>query len=318
MAGPYRLAQRFTVLAITVAMTALLGACASGTSTTALETPRLPSSGPTPPITLAPIIGAPPNVSKSLSTKMAAAAADKRMPMVKVGDKSAAYTLRGYIATSPDAAKHKLSYIWDVTDKSGKRVHRITGEEVLSAKPGGNPWAAIQDQTLVKIAEKTVGNLSTWLPTQTAAATPSAAPTTARKPAPQVKRQTKPNEIIAVVPDVRGAPGDGNRSLAKAMRGQLRKKGIKLASSRSSQTYLVSGKVSMGNPSNGKQTIEIDWSLTRPDGKPILGSDGRPRAVAQKNTIPQGSLDGPWGDIANAAAAAAASQIVTLLSKSAN
>ncbi len=311
MAEPFRLAQRYVALAIIVGVTTLLGACASGTSTTALEDARLPNAGPTPPISLAPIIGAPPNVSKSLSTKLASVAADKRVPVVKVGDKSAAYTLRGYIATSPDAARHKLSYIWDVTDTSGKRVHRITGEEVLSSKPGGNPWAAIQDQTLQKIAVSTVGNLATWLPTQSSAATPVSAPATTRKPAPTARPQAKSSEILALVPDVRGAPGDGNRSLAKAMRGQLQKKGIKLARNSSSSTVTVAGQVSMGRPSGGQQTIEINWRLTRTDGKPV-------RSVVQKNKIPQGSLDGPWGDIANAAAAAAVEQITALLSKSKN
>jgi hypothetical protein len=62
----------------------------------------------------------------------------------------------------------------------------------------------------------------------------------------------------------------------------------------------------MGQGKDGKQPIQIDWTVVDPKGKK-LGT------VSQKNDVPQGSLDGPWGKTADAAAAAAAQGIVKLL-----
>lgn len=116
--------------------------------------------------------------------------------------------------------------------------------------------------------------------------------------------------VSAIVPSVIGAPGDGKVSLTKAIKRQLQIKGVRLASAASTATYKVSGKVTMGTPAAGKQQIRIEWRVIDPKGK-RLGT------VSQKNVIPQGSLDGPWGRIADAAAAAAAQGIVKLLPKAA-
>ena len=64
----------------------------------------------------------------------------------------------------------------------------------------------------------------------------------------------------------------------------------------------------VGKPNAGKQAITIEWQVLDPSGR-RLGT------VSQKNTIAQGALDGQWGGIADAAAAAAADGIVKLLPK---
>jgi hypothetical protein len=49
----------------------------------------------------------------------------------------------------------------------------------------------------------------------------------------------------------------------------------------------------------------------------VLDPSGRRLGtVSQQNTIPRGSLNGPWGAIADAAAGAAADGIIKLLPKS--
>ena len=58
-------------------------------------------------------------------------------------DERADYTLRGYIVAAKDKSGTKVSYIWDVTDPTGKRVNRITGEEVVSGNDPKDPWAAL-------------------------------------------------------------------------------------------------------------------------------------------------------------------------------
>jgi hypothetical protein len=68
----------------------------------------------------------------------------------------------------------------------------------------------------------------------------------------------------------------------------------------------VEGAVTIGQPRDGKQPIQIEWVVKDPQGK-RLGT------VSQKNDIPEGSLDGAWGRTAEQAAGAAAQGIVKLL-----
>jgi len=111
--------------------------------------------------------------------------------------------------------------------------------------------------------------------------------------------------VAALAPVVSGAPGDGNSTLAAALLRELRKSGVSSAEGRPSG-YRIIGRVVLGPPRDGKQTIQIDWQVIDPSGK-SLGT------VSQKNEVPQGSLDGAWGQTADAAAAAAAQGILKLL-----
>jgi hypothetical protein len=112
--------------------------------------------------------------------------------------------------------------------------------------------------------------------------------------------------VAAVVPAVTGAPGDGTSSLTAAIKRELANKGIAVAERASPSAYRVEGAVTMGEPREGKQAIQIEWVVKDPQGK-RLGT------VSQKNDIPEGSLDGAWGRTAEQAAGAAVQGIFKLL-----
>ncbi|HKZ96055.1 MAG TPA: hypothetical protein VJ045_03655 [Hyphomicrobiaceae bacterium] len=287
-------------------------------------------------IAIAPVIGAPDTVAKQLHAQLQAALEKQKIAVAKAPTDKAEFTLRGYIVSAREKAGTKVSYIWDVTDPTGKRVNRITGEEVTAAAQGKDPWAAVTPQLVETIVGKTAGSLTTWLPTQAQATvassaspplalngtggptqTPTAAPTStgpAQIPAPTTQTTPGPTTgsigregaINAMVPSVSGAPGDGSVALTGALQRELARNGIALTDKPTGQTYRVEGKVVVGEGKDGKQPIQIDWSVKDPQGKK-LGT------VSQKNEIPQGSLDGAWGKTADAAAAAAAQGILKLL-----
>ena len=73
--------------------------------------------------------------------------------------------------------------------------------------------------------------------------------------------------------------------------------------------YTVKGTVKLSSAGAGKENIRIEWRVLDPNGK-NLGT------VSQQNTIPKGSLNGPWGAIADAAAGAAADKLKKFLPKS--
>jgi hypothetical protein len=280
-------------------------------------------------VAIAPIIGAPDQVGRQLQQDVSAALAKQKASVVPVGER-ADFTLRGYVVAAKDKANTKVSYIWDVTDLAGKRVNRITGDEIIPGQTPKEPWTAVTPTVTQAIAQKSAVSFGAWLPTapsQAAVAnsqpvgvgaaggvasvqTASAPGIVGTQPKPQAAVQTAsaPSgaNSTALVPSVVGAPGDGATSLTRALQDELTKNGVPLASQQTAAAYRVEGVVKVGASRDGKQPIQIDWNVKDPQGKK-LGT------VSQKNEIPDGSLDGAWGPTANAAAAAAAQGILKLL-----
>ena len=105
---------------------------------------------------------------------------------------------------------------------------------------------------------------------------------------------------------VAGAPGDGDQALAAALSRQLEARGLKSATAFQANIYEVQGTVRVAPAAKGKETIVIIWV--------VLGPDGNQLGVTRQNKdIRKGSLDKAWGKAAEAAAGAAAQDIVRLI-----
>ena len=101
---------------------------------------------------------------------------------------------------------------------------------------------------------------------------------------------------------VRGAPGDGDDALTRAIRHAIKARGVRLTENAAKAGYAVAGAVTIGPPSNNRQSVRIVWTVSRIDGRDV----GR---VTQENMVPAHSLDGSWGRIATIIAAATAEDI---------
>ncbi|MGI9524279.1 MAG: hypothetical protein ACR2PG_21820 [Hyphomicrobiaceae bacterium] len=265
-------------------------------------------------VSVAPLIGPPSGVATGLAQQLTSELQKSGVRVASASGQQSDYTLRGYIVAAREGASTKVSYIWDVTNPSNVRVHRITGEEVVPSK-SSDPWGGVSAATMQRIASKTTTSLSAWLPRPTGPAASQSNSSVSRTAATQ-NRPARPasstagissKSLSVVVPRVVGAPGDGSTALASALRRQLQQTGIAIASGGATTTaHRVEGTVVMGAANGGKQPISIDWVVKSPTGTK-LGT------VSQKNEIPAGSLNGQWGGTAAAAAAAASQGIVRLL-----
>lgn len=295
-------------LPIMMIMVAALAGCASQPLSglfSPSESSQVASPGRvTAPVSIAAPIGAPTEISSKLTAQIKAAASRQNVTIAGEGVKPN-YTVRGYLAASPEANQSKIAYIWDVTDRESKRVHRIAGEELVPARAGSTPWAGVDDATINRIATKTANDLAAWLPKDSAPQ-----PVAARRsgPAPAPADTAASGEVFTYVPAVTGAPGDGQRSLSLAIKKQLFKNGIKITSTPGRAAYTVKATVEASQPQGGKQKVSIRWEVLDPSGR-HLGT------VSQQNSIDQGALDGKWGGIADAAAGAATDGILKLLPK---
>ncbi|MET1047944.1 MAG: hypothetical protein ABWX70_14820 [Hyphomicrobium sp.] len=305
----------------------ILGGGSTPSAETSLAIPgSTPSTSQTAKVQIAPVIGSPDNVARDLQAQLASAIGRNGITVVTDNSAGGEYVVRGYIVAAREKTKAKISYIWDVTDRTGKRVHRITGEELV-AGGGKDPWSAVTPAVVGRISDKTSTQIASWLASggsvpvasnvrtqstnvaSASAATPPPRPTTYASNAPAAPTTgsiTPAGPVTAIVPQVTGAPGDGSSTLTAAIQRELSKNGLKLGDAPDAQAYKVEGKVALGASNNGKQAIQIDWNVIDPTGKK-LGT------VSQKNEVPTGSLDGAWGKTADAAAAAAAQGIIKLL-----
>lgn len=121
----------------------------------------------------------------------------------------------------------------------------------------------------------------------------------------EAERQlSDPNSLVnrparVFVPDVTGAPGDGNRQLARNLRRQLPQVGETVQDTAAGADFTVQGEVRTAVGAGGAQRIEIQWIVTDAQGREA----GR---IAQLNEVTPGSLDRYWGDTALAVAQEAA------------
>jgi hypothetical protein len=77
----------------------------------------------------------------------------------------AAYRVQGYFSALSDGSGTLLVYVWDVLDASGKRVHRINGQE-RSGSTNVDPWQSITDDELRRVADRTTVQLKSWVETR--------------------------------------------------------------------------------------------------------------------------------------------------------
>lgn len=117
-------------------------------------------------------------------------------------------------------------------------------------------------------------------------------------------------EVDASTPmivNVTGAPGDGNTALAVEIRNEFARIGFPISHKTPGPKYRLDVYVTVGKVrDDGSQPVEVEWWLQNPEGK-YQGT------VTQRVELPDGELNGPWGNDAIYAARGAAQGILRLL-----
>jgi len=108
------------------------------------------------------------------------------------------------------------------------------------------------------------------------------------------------------VKPIKGAPGDGDISLTRAIRFALMGAKIAVTSEPGAARHILKGTVRLGRPANKKQNVEVRWTVTYLDGSTV-------GYAVQRNEVPVGTFDGRWGETAAIVAAAAVGGIKNVL-----
>ena len=124
--------------------------------------------------------------------------------------------------------------------------------------------------------------------------------------AEQDKAAPAPEAARTAFVSVAGAPGDGEKALSASLVKRLAAAGIKASTEFAQGAYSIEGIVKMGDAARGRHSVRIDWTVFSPEGTTLGG-------VVQTRSVRKGSLDKRWGPAADAAARAAANEIIPLL-----
>ena len=161
-----------------------------------------------------------------------------------------------------------------VRDPSGAEKGHAEARPVALAA-----WAAAAPETLERAGREAAPTVAALLASIEAARREADPDSLVNRP---VRVQLRP---------VVGAPGDGNRSLARHMRDQLGKLGMVVQEQAAGADYSVHGEVSVTNARGGQQQVEIRWKVADAKG-------AEAGQVAQLNQVPRGTLAGLWADVA--------------------
>ena len=109
-----------------------------------------------------PFTGVPGNAADELTRRIADAAGREGLILVRRVGAPATFRVKGYLTVVGNPTATTLTYVYDVYDASGRRLHRIAGQEP-SGGTSGDPWSGITAETLEVVAERTVAALKAWL-----------------------------------------------------------------------------------------------------------------------------------------------------------
>lgn len=221
----------------------------------------------------------------ALAAAMATALQQADVPASAQSSNRGSYRLQPVVTATPGADGHAaIRVVWELRNAAGKAV----GSASSAAVADSAAWQRGDDKLAAALA---------------APAAPAVAKLIAGDVLPP---QGSLDPVIALRP-VAGAPGDGDRSLTRAMTSALTRANLTLAATPSDKKdFIVAGTVEVAPANGAKQQVKVTWILMRPDGSEI----GR---VKQENAVPAGSLDGAWGDVAYAVAGAAAPGVRRLI-----
>ena len=161
--------NRLVSLALALAATACLSACGGspgGGSATSESQYAVPPSPAVPfaqaRFAFAPVTGAPATVLMTISSQLGKEAYAQHVTLVPSGDTTANYVVKGYLSAVGDVSGTILVYVWDIFDTSGRRVHRISGQETTTGGSQNDPWAGVDTATATNVARRTIASIVAW------------------------------------------------------------------------------------------------------------------------------------------------------------
>lgn len=127
------------------------------------EPPAVASTGPAL-IALAEVSGVGLDAAAPLANRFGEQARAKGLSFTSADDASATHVMKGYFSIADNDGEAVVTYVWDISDRNGKRLHRIQGSE-----PGGggtSGWAGVTPAAMQRIADRAIVETASFLSSQ--------------------------------------------------------------------------------------------------------------------------------------------------------
>ncbi len=203
------------------------------------------------------------------------------------GTGSSTHILDGWVENPEDRKlKSAPSYIdWALTKSTGELAVAFR----YSFKATSMDWEYGSNQIIREIGEETANSLVQELDGPVDAA---------EKPVIQ--------KTGLWIKPITGTPGDGDFSLTRSISYALGNAGMVIIKKRADAEFELKVQIRIDSPKLGKQQVEVDWIISQDEDQEI----GR---ATQKNTVPEGTFNGPWGQMAVMIATAAVNSVIDII-----
>jgi hypothetical protein len=105
-------------------------------------------------IALAEVSGVGVEAAQPLAVRFGAQAKAHGLAFTAATDTTATHIMKGYFTVGEDGGRTVVNYVWDISDRSGKRLHRIQGSE--PAGGSGSGWEAVKPAAMQAIADRSI------------------------------------------------------------------------------------------------------------------------------------------------------------------
>jgi hypothetical protein len=252
-------------------------------------------------VSVAPVEGGPAGIAAKLGGAVAGALLRRDIPATDKTTSLGSYPLYGRLVQSrPRDGKLTVTALWRLYDARGGMI----GERSAKFDAKTAEWEGDRDKAVERLAGLSAEALAPLLQEEAAKPPVAAAAIDAVAPPPDERR------LKVAVGKVSGAPGDGGKALANAVAAVLKRQELRIVDAGGKPDLFVECEVALTPAKPDKQHIKILWRVRRADGVEI-------GTVGQENDVPQGLLDGPWGDLAYTVALAAREGLMQLVARGA-
>lgn len=108
------------------------------------------------------ILGIPTDKQDTLARAIAEDAGKRNIRLVRRTEPNAPYRVLGYLSAVGGDAGVSLTYVWDIIDAQGQRVHRFAGVE-NAGTADSDPWSGVDSSMLKAVAARTIEDIYTWI-----------------------------------------------------------------------------------------------------------------------------------------------------------
>jgi hypothetical protein len=113
-------------------------------------------------VQMLPLTGVPVTIADGIYQRWRDRAKEMGIEVVHRLDEPAAYRVQGHLVAISHETATTIVFTYEIFDATGRRVHRIVGQEVARAADG-DPWSGVDTDAQMRLAVRAARAIKAWL-----------------------------------------------------------------------------------------------------------------------------------------------------------